>query len=378
MSKLDDWLAEQKAKRDAYTGNKKKGIKAGRIFSENDLASTQFQVYANEAQWQHEEDMYNKYQSPAALMSQYQDAGLNPALMYGQSTTPSPVDTGGTEPEVSSGQGGTSFEPMEIVQSVLGMLSNSAQVGAGISDTISQIHRRSAENKIGWYNAETGRIEADNDAKRLDLEREKLELDKLTTQADIAVKNALTNLYGEQAKVSAEQVKLISKQIDDLASQMNSRQFRDYLAEMDYLLKKQGFEFEVEKWDTAGKQEVFAHIAEMQAREALAYADAELKDLQGKHLLKEEEFEEKRIELANKKLAEQQRQFDADLKEREKQRKSHERQAYITTGLNVVGDIASTLIQKPGSVRVVQNTRQLYDKHGRKAGTDTYTTTHYD
>lgn len=378
MSKLDDWIAEQKAKRDAYTGNKKKGIKAGRIFSENDLASTQFQIYANEAQWQHEEDMYNEYQSPAALMSQYQDAGLNPALMYGQSTTPSPVDTGGTDPEVSSGQGGTSFEPMEIVQSVLGMLSNSAQVGAGISDTISQIQRRSTENKIGWYNAETGRIEADNDAKRLDLEREKLELDKLTTQADIAVKNALTNLYGEQAKVSAEQVKLISKQIDDLASQMTSRQFRDYLAEMDYLLRKQGFDFEVEKWETAGKQEVFAHIAEMQAREALAYADAELKDLQGKHLLKEEEFETQRIELANKKLAEQQRQFDADLKEREKQRKANERQAYITTGLNVVGDIASTLIQKPGSVRVVQNTRQLYDKHGRKAGTDTYTTTHYD
>ena len=37
-------------------------------------------------QWQ--EDMYNKYQSPSAMVRQYQQAGLNPALMYSRGATP--------------------------------------------------------------------------------------------------------------------------------------------------------------------------------------------------------------------------------------------------------------------------------------------------
>lgn len=38
--------------------------------------------------WQ--EEMYNKYESPQAMIRQYQDAGLNPALMYGGAGSPSP------------------------------------------------------------------------------------------------------------------------------------------------------------------------------------------------------------------------------------------------------------------------------------------------
>lgn len=36
------------------------------------------------------EDMYNKYQSPAAMVDQYKDAGLNPSLMYGGMSVNSP------------------------------------------------------------------------------------------------------------------------------------------------------------------------------------------------------------------------------------------------------------------------------------------------
>lgn len=42
-------------------------------------------------QW--EEDMYNKYNSPSALVRQYQEAGINPALMFGQATPAAPTDT---------------------------------------------------------------------------------------------------------------------------------------------------------------------------------------------------------------------------------------------------------------------------------------------
>lgn len=43
------------------------------------------------------EQMYNKYESPSAMMAQYRDAGLNPALMY-QSSTNGDISTSTTQP----------------------------------------------------------------------------------------------------------------------------------------------------------------------------------------------------------------------------------------------------------------------------------------
>lgn len=44
-----------------------------------------------------EEDMYNKYNSPSALVRQYQEAGINPALMFGGQTPAAPTDTAAAE-----------------------------------------------------------------------------------------------------------------------------------------------------------------------------------------------------------------------------------------------------------------------------------------
>lgn len=46
-------------------------------------------------QW--EESMYNKYNSPSALVRQYQQAGINPALMFGQATPAAPTDSAAAE-----------------------------------------------------------------------------------------------------------------------------------------------------------------------------------------------------------------------------------------------------------------------------------------
>lgn len=43
-----------------------------------------FQYDMLQTQMQHQEDFYNQYQSPQAMVRQYQDAGLNPALMFGK------------------------------------------------------------------------------------------------------------------------------------------------------------------------------------------------------------------------------------------------------------------------------------------------------
>lgn len=59
-------------------------------------ANQNARMNAREArQW--EEDMYNKYNSPAAMVRQYEEAGLNPALMYGNAPIAAPTDTAAAE-----------------------------------------------------------------------------------------------------------------------------------------------------------------------------------------------------------------------------------------------------------------------------------------
>lgn len=50
-----------------------------------------FSVGATRAQRKWSEKMYKKYNSPAALVRQYNEAGINPALMFGQSPVAAPT-----------------------------------------------------------------------------------------------------------------------------------------------------------------------------------------------------------------------------------------------------------------------------------------------
>lgn len=52
-----------------------------------------FSAVAAERERAWSEKMYNKYNSPAALVRQYQEAGINPALMFGQSSIPAPTSS---------------------------------------------------------------------------------------------------------------------------------------------------------------------------------------------------------------------------------------------------------------------------------------------
>lgn len=69
-----------------------------------------------------EEEMYNKYESPSAMVAQYQDAGLNPALMYqgasGGSIGSSAVASGSANSPSNVGNTG-----LDIFNSMLSMVS---------------------------------------------------------------------------------------------------------------------------------------------------------------------------------------------------------------------------------------------------------------
>lgn len=57
------------------------------------IAQGLFSIGATRAQRKWSEKMYKQYSSPAALVQQYQDAGINPALMFGQSPIAAPTQS---------------------------------------------------------------------------------------------------------------------------------------------------------------------------------------------------------------------------------------------------------------------------------------------
>lgn len=85
--------------------------------------SRQFQSAEAEKARQWQEDYYQQYQSPSAMMRQYEQAGLNPALMYGgagsPSTAPSTSVPSGSSASVGMPEDGVSSLLSTIMQAVL-------------------------------------------------------------------------------------------------------------------------------------------------------------------------------------------------------------------------------------------------------------------
>lgn len=96
------------------------------------------QFQSQEAQiardWQ--EQQYNLYSSPSAMVRQYQDAGMNPALMYGQnlqsSTGSSPAPSG----SMASGSPlGAGMPTGNIIESIAGLAKLKAEINNINADT---------------------------------------------------------------------------------------------------------------------------------------------------------------------------------------------------------------------------------------------------
>lgn len=81
-------------------------------------------------QWQ--EDMYNKYQSPSAMIDQYKDAGLNPALMYGGASGSS-ANFSSSSPSSVSPSSGSGLS--DIIATVTSMAKLKAEIDNVNADT---------------------------------------------------------------------------------------------------------------------------------------------------------------------------------------------------------------------------------------------------
>lgn len=136
-------------------------------------------------QWQ--EDFYNQYESPSAKMRQYEEAGLNPALMYGGATGASSVPSTST-PSGSSASVG-------LPESGAGSLLSFILDAVGL------------KSQIKKNNADADNAEADAENKRADtgLKQQQKEWNPKLFQSEMDKNKATTaNLLAGVDKANAE------------------------------------------------------------------------------------------------------------------------------------------------------------------------------
>lgn len=155
-------------------------------------------------QWQ--QDFYTQFQSPQAQVRQFQDAGLNPALMYGRGVTPASASSASNGP---SGDSASVQMPAVDSSSLLQMLFGAAKLPSEIDLLNAQADdfRASATGK-NIENAYSPQI--------LEQNLRKGEMDILNTQAAITTAQYQWSLMSSQEQLSLVKANLTEAQITDV------------------------------------------------------------------------------------------------------------------------------------------------------------------
>lgn len=221
-----------------------KSIGRGAQFSNTQLAEMQFNHDEAQADRDWNEQMYQKYQSPAAQVRQYQEAGLNTALMYNGG-----VDingpSGGSAASVSGAQGGedpqSGFERvMGVMSQFMQMMIGGSQIASSVKETMNQTKSTNADAALKEAQTEGTRVQTNNNIlegklKELDLEykskfydldikEQEERIDNLRKQglkimSDIDVNNSVIELNGAQVDLTHSLTNKAEKEAALLVSQ---------------------------------------------------------------------------------------------------------------------------------------------------------------
>ena len=156
-------------------------------------------------QWQ--EDFYTQYQSPQAQVRQYQDAGLNPALMYGRGATPAAsASTASNGPSGDTAAGVvTPADPSSLLNLVFGM--------AKLPSEIDLLNAQADDFRA----AATGKdIQNVYSPQILDQNLRKGEMDILNTQAAITTAQYQWALMSSQEQLNLVKASLTEAEIKDV------------------------------------------------------------------------------------------------------------------------------------------------------------------
>lgn len=235
--------AQQEANQfNAIEAEKARGFSASESIRNREFESQQAQVARD---WQ--EEQYLKYNSPSALIAQYQDAGMNPALMYGGAT--------GTSASTS-----TSIPP-GTVGSPVSASTSSVSNGLGLADSI--INSVYQMNMMK-YDMQLKEAQADNARAGANKLRQETEWIAPTSQANIEQLQALIDKYvSEKDRNNVESDLAVARAATERISQKWIDEYKQ--AELDVLAAQDG----LIKSQTA---ENYAHVREAKERVFLIQA----------------------------------------------------------------------------------------------------------
>lgn len=154
-------------------------LERGMGFSYTDYAKMKYDYQMWQKNNEYNEQMYNQYQSPAAMMRQYQDAGLNPALMYGGVNGNGNAIGSSSAPDSSSANYDIPQTKTDKFSRIMGVISSMVGVGSQLGQAITSAKAQKANAKrqdeqtaIEEKNAETARITAVANARKSNAEAE--------------------------------------------------------------------------------------------------------------------------------------------------------------------------------------------------------------
>lgn len=220
-----------------------KAIGNGAGYSNTQLMDMQYNHDEAQLDRDWNEQMYLKYQSPDAQMRQYQEAGLNPALMYGGVDINGP--SGGSSASTSSSQAGEG--PQAGFERVMGVISSLMQLmnGSGnIASTVQNINTQHVQNEnqtnatlaeVGLKSAQEEQVRVQTNGQLLENELKKVNLKYADALKQLEVEKAqeeINNLRSQREEMASRislnnsEIELNGHRIQLVDAQMNTEEKR--------------------------------------------------------------------------------------------------------------------------------------------------------
>lgn len=196
----DDYLSQLYESQGGNTSYKQR--EEGFGFSNVDLLKMQYDINQRDEERAYNEEMYEKYQTIPAQVAQMQEAGLNPALMYGDgASSPSAMSP---SPEVDSGNAsssGQSFSTFARISQLFSMITGGLQIA-------SKINQETANAQLLRSEAKLNRIDADTRSESNKLTIEQMRSNIANANADTLLKEAEQEVAKTHVGVNVSQTAL--------------------------------------------------------------------------------------------------------------------------------------------------------------------------
>ena len=221
----------------ANMNKKNRAFAAAQQEDQQRFAESQFQAMINAEkeftadERAYNESMYNKYESPAAMLEQYKDAGLNPSLMYGGMSAGSPeiadyadIQAGSSSSTPSPQQFDTSRNFADIAQNILTLGQQALNRQSVENDTARVEYEQTVSRAQALkYMSERNLIDKQTYEKELDNIFKQSTLGKRIEQVNVSVDEANQRIAESQQNIaeSLSRMKVNDAKVAEISSNIS-------------------------------------------------------------------------------------------------------------------------------------------------------------